>query len=81
MQNHHIERHEKPAVANSIAKYTRLCKGREERFFIMRNSELKKKTPSEEKPRKGNAIAHNQHIRGEGQRTLTAGPLRNAAGQ
>ena len=28
-----------------------------------------------------NAIAHNQHIRGEGQRTLTAGPLRNAAGQ
>lgn len=26
----------------------------------------KKKTPSEEKPRKGNAIAHNQHISGEG---------------
>ena len=43
MQNHHIERHEKPAVANSIAKYTRLCKGREERFFIMRNAELKRK--------------------------------------
>ncbi len=121
MQNHHIERHEKPAVANSIAKLARLCKGREERFFIMRNSEFgmrneksereinasvcrfitnrrrskqvgarnsafiipnyKKKTPSEEKPRKGNAIAHNQHISGEGQRTLTAGPLRNAAGQ
>ena len=46
--------------------------------FIIPN---KKKTPSEEKPRKGNAIAHNQHISGEGQRTLTAGPLRNAAGQ
>ena len=94
MQNHHIERHEKPAVANSIAKLTRLCKGREERFFIMRNAKsmqalaasspiggeankyaheiphssfgIKKKTPSEEKPRKGNAIAHNQHISGEG---------------
>lgn len=54
--------------------------------FIIHHSELcggalKKKTPSEEKPRKGNAIVHNQHIRGEGQRTLTAGPLRNAAGQ
>jgi hypothetical protein len=50
---------------------------------IFHNAEfrIKKKTPSEEKPRKGNAIAHNQHIRGEGQRTLTAGPLRNAAGQ
>ena len=43
MQNHHIERHERPAVANSIAKYTRLCKGREERFFIMGNAELKRK--------------------------------------
>lgn len=39
MQNHHIERHEKPAVANSIAKLAQLCKGREERFFIMRNAE------------------------------------------
>ncbi len=43
MQNHHIERHEKPAVANSIAKYTRLCKGREERFFLLRNAKLKRK--------------------------------------
>lgn len=32
--------------------------------FIIPN--YKKKTPSEEKPRKGNAIAHNQHISGEG---------------
>ena len=40
MQNHHIERHEKPAVANGIAKYTRLCKGREERFFLLRNAKF-----------------------------------------
>jgi hypothetical protein len=51
------------------------------KIFLIAESEIKKKTPSEEKPRKGNAIAHNQNIRGEGQRTLTAGPLRNAAGQ
>jgi hypothetical protein len=51
------------------------------KIFHNAECEIKKKTPSEEKPRKGNAIAHNQHIRGEGQRTLTAGPLRNAAGQ
>jgi hypothetical protein len=51
------------------------------KIFLIAEFEIKKKTPSEEKPRKGNAIARNQHIRGEGQRTLTAGPLRNAAGQ
>ncbi len=43
MQNHHIERHEKPAVANSIAKYTRLCKGDRKDFSYcgMRNEKRK----------------------------------------